>query len=106
MVLRNGLVATVNSKNRTGTSVERVCRLLEREGDAESVGRIPDARIVMVTAPGAGIARVVLPRTRPDDPRKTLLIGPCRAVGRRALIVLVPAIGDPLVDAATHVEQP
>src|SRR5262245_48864586 len=59
----------------------------------------------MVTASGARIARVVLPRTRPNDVRKTAVIDPRRAIGRRALIVPVPAVRDPLVDATAHVEQ-
>src|SRR3954452_9420875 len=31
---------------------------------------------------------------------------PCRAVGGRALISLVPAVLDPLIDAAAHVVEP
>src|SRR5690348_3365485 len=33
-------------------------------------------------------------------------LGPCRTVRRSALIVLVPAILDPLIDTAAHIVQP
>src|SRR6202008_4683599 len=106
--LQIGLFATVREYQKTGlrTAVRvRGADPLQRESDPETMRRISDAGVIVIAAAGAHIARIVLPRPRPNDTGKTVPTAPCRPVGRRSLIVLVPVVGDPLVDAAPHVEQ-
>src|SRR5215203_1305713 len=53
-----------------------------------------------------GIARVFPPGARTDNARGALVLDPRRTVRRSALIIFVPAVLDPLIDAAAHIEQP
>src|SRR6202158_1395199 len=76
-----------------------------RQCDAESVGGISHIGVVTVAVGWPDIPRIIPPGTRPDAGRGALALDPCRTVRRSALVVLVPAILYPLIDAAAHIVQ-
>src|SRR5215469_13346370 len=78
----------------------------ERASDAEAMRQIAHAGVVAVTAAGAQIARIVLPGAAAEHVLAAALALPGRTIARRAVLVLVPAIGDPLRHIAAHVVKP
>src|SRR5215469_7934720 len=67
------------------------------------MGRIPYVGIVVITVRGSNITRIILPRSRADNVRKAVVIYPRRTFRRCTLIILMPAIGHPLIDIAAHI---
>src|SRR5271168_701893 len=65
--------------------------------------RIAHGRIVVITVGGSNIAGIVFPRSGADDARQAVAFHPCRTIPRCALIILMPAISNPLMDIAAHV---
>src|SRR3981189_2537459 len=80
--------------------------LSEGQCDAETVCRISNVGVVTIAVRRPHIARVILPGPGPNDMRRAAALDPWRAVRRSALIILVPTVLYPLIDAATHVIQP
>ena len=66
---------------------------------------VPYARVVVIAAGGANITRIVFPGSGTDDVRRAVVINPSRTIRRCALIIVVPAIGYPLIDIAAHIVQ-
>src|SRR5581483_11564926 len=75
----------------------------ERPREAEAMRQIAHAGVVAVAARGAEIRGVVLPRAAAQHVLAAIVVLPGGPVGRRAVIILMPAIGDPLGDAAAHI---
>src|SRR5690349_12571301 len=75
----------------------------ERPRDAEAVRQIPHAGVVAVAARRAEIGGIVLPGAAAQHVLAAIVVLPGGSVGRRAVIILVPAIGDPLRDTAAHI---
>src|SRR5262249_45061825 len=73
--------------------------------DPKPVRRVPDVGVIVITARGSNVARIVSPRAGTNDVGEARGFKPGRTIGRGALVVLVPAIRDPLVDAAPHVME-
>src|SRR5262245_43601030 len=69
------------------------------------MGRVTDIGVVVVAIGRTDIACVILPGTGANDMGAAVASGPDRAVGRRPLVIPVPAILDPLIDPAAHVVQ-
>src|ERR1043166_3505417 len=69
------------------------------------MGWITHIGVVVAAVRGPHVACVVLPGAGAQHVRRAVATEPGRAVGRRALIRLVPAILHPLVDPASHVVQ-
>src|SRR4029078_6801431 len=65
--------------------------------------RITNVCIVIIAVRRPDIIHVVLPRAGTDDARRALAIEPGGAIDGRRLIGLVPAIRDPLSNAAAHI---
>src|SRR4051794_9815239 len=84
------------------TSASPLCRA----SDTHSMRDVTHAGIVFSAIGYAHITRVVFPRAAPDDMLAAVGEIARRAVSWRALVVLEPAIGYQLRDAATHVVQP
>src|ERR1700745_155960 len=78
----------------------------ERPRDAEAVRQIAHAGVVAVAARRAQIGRIVLPGAAPQHVLAAIVALARQAVRRRAVIILVPAIGHPLRHIAAHVVKP
>src|SRR3954453_3902569 len=79
---------------------------LRTERHAESVRGVTNIGVVTIAVGRPHISRIVLPGARAQDMSAAVPAAPCRAVGGRALIGLVPAVLDPLIDTAAHVVEP
>src|SRR6202011_4030746 len=107
--------AGVAAKRRAGTAINAVeassmrrvsttffikfLLALLRTCDPETVGQVPHRGVVLIAARRADRSRVAFPRPAAQDMRGASFLHPRGAVGRRAREILVPAIGDPFVDA-------
>src|SRR5215475_4211712 len=92
------------------SKIHRVSALKDSTGkrspdtEAEMVVRVV-AR-VRAAVGGAEVPRFVVPGTAAHDTLSAVATcRPCRAVRRRSVVVVVPAILDPLPDIAVHVVQ-
>src|SRR5437868_5317544 len=79
---------------------------LAGESNPEPVGGIANHGIIAVAARRTGRPRIISPRAGPDHARGAIPGEPRRTIRWRALVILVPAILDPLIDAATHIVKP
>src|SRR5258706_326253 len=68
--------------------------------------RISNVRVVTIAVRRPYVTRVIPPGPGPNDMRHAVGLDPGRTIRRGALIVLVPAILDPLIDPAAHIIEP
>src|SRR5579883_64493 len=73
--------------------------------DPEAVAGVADRGVVVVPNRRRDVVVVIAERAAAQDPRLTVLAVAHAAIGRSPLIVRIPAIGDPLRDAAMYAQQ-
>src|SRR3954452_24730107 len=87
-------------------AIERsVVRSVKIAGNADTIARVAHIRVIAQPAGGGQLIRIVAPRTAPQDPLAAVALQPGAAIRRGSLVGPVPAVGDPLGDAAVHVMQ-
>src|SRR5262245_65636342 len=76
---------------------------LRRSGNPKSMGGIPHAGVVTIAICRPHVACIAFPGSRSYDALAAVPVNPGGSVDRCALIILMPAVLDPLIDPASHI---